>query len=341
MNEKVNSKFIYRCNFCDKIYASASSLCNHNKKFHSIIEVGKSTLKVNNEVVCGSLHNKCMMQSNQKKYKCNFCNREFNDRSNKSKHEKICKKKDNINDNLEIKKMELRLKIQEQEIIKLKLKLATSKKADTITLKQLNKLLIERQKEYQNYINNINNGTIYNGSVHHIVNNIQLVGFGKENDILETLTNKEKKQIMDSRYKCLEKFIEIVHCGNYDKFKNIIVTNMKDNFMYKYDEPKGQFILATKDDTINSLIDNRMYELETIYDELLEKNKLDDKTKDIIEKFINKLNNDDSKYTDSEGHVYDTYKKYKINEIKLILYNNKDKITNDISLLLTTSNVLV
>ena len=161
---------------------------NHNKKFHSTIVVDKSTLKVNNVVVCGSLQNKVVPQSNQKNYKCNFCNREFNDRSNKSKHEKICKKKASINDNLKIKKMELRLKIQEQEIIKLKLKLATSKKADTITLKQLNKLLIERQKEYQNYINNINNGTIYNGNVQHVVNNIQLVGFGKEEDILETLS---------------------------------------------------------------------------------------------------------------------------------------------------------
>ncbi len=76
---------------------------------------------------------------------------------------------------------------------------------------------------------------------------------------------------------------------------------------------------------------------ETIYDELLEKNKLDDKTKDIIEKFINKINDDKSKYTDEEGHIHETYKNYKINEIKLILYNNQDKIINDISLLLTTS----
>ncbi len=233
----------------------------------------------------------------------------------------------------------LKIKDQEKEILKLKLKLERSKKADVVTLRQLNKLLLERKEEYQNYINNLNNnGTIYNGSnVQNIVNNIQLIGFGKEEDIVETLTNKEKKLIIDSKYKCLEKFVEIVNCGKYDKFKNIIVTNIKDNYMYRFDESKSQFVLASKDETIKCLIDNRIYDLETIYDELLEKNKLDDKTKDIIEKFINKLNDDKTKYTDEEGHIHETYKNYKINEIKLILYNNQDKIMNDISLLLTTS----
>lgn len=204
-------------------------------------------------------------------------------------------------------------------------------------MNQLNKLLLERHNQYQNYINNINNGNIYNNNVQNIVNNFQLIGFGKEEDIIERLTNKEKKQIMDSRYKCLEKIIEIVHCGKYNQFKNILVTNIKDNYMFKYDDAKGQFVLSTKDDVINSLIDNRMYELETIYDEMLEKNILDEKTKDIIEEFINKLNNE-SKYTDSDGKEHKTYKQYKVNEIKLILYNNKDKISNDISLLLTTSD---
>jgi len=39
----------------------------------------------------------------------------------------------------------------------------------------------------------------------------------------------------------------------------------------------------------------------------------------------------------SEEH--NNYKQYKINEIKVLLYNNQDKITNDISLLLTTNEV--
>jgi hypothetical protein len=35
MDQKVNDKSEFRCNSCNKNYASKSSLCNHNKKFHN------------------------------------------------------------------------------------------------------------------------------------------------------------------------------------------------------------------------------------------------------------------------------------------------------------------
>jgi hypothetical protein len=34
---------------------------------------------------------------------------------------------------------------------------------------------------------------------------------------------------MNAKFYCLEKLVEIIHCGNYNQFKNIIITNMKDN----------------------------------------------------------------------------------------------------------------
>ena len=144
---------------------------------------------------------------------------------------------------------------------------------------------------------------------------------------------------MNAKYCSLEKLIEIIHCGKYSQFKNIIITNMKDNYMYKYDDKLGHFVLSTKKEVLSSLIDNRIYDLEIIYNDLLDNNKIDEKTKDIIEKFINKINYSDSKYTDLDGNLHDNYKQYKINEIKILLFNNQDKITNDISLLLTTNEV--
>jgi hypothetical protein len=144
---------------------------------------------------------------------------------------------------------------------------------------------------------------------------------------------------MNAKYGCLEKLVETIHCGKYNQFKNIIITNMKDQYMYKYDDNKGQFVLSTKTDVLNSLINYRLDDLEVIYNDLIEYNKLDEKTKDIIEKFVNKINYSDSKFTDSDGKEHEKYKKYKNNEIKVLLYNNQDKITNDISLLLTTNEV--
>jgi hypothetical protein len=143
---------------------------------------------------------------------------------------------------------------------------------------------------------------------------------------------------MSAKYISLDKLIEIVHCGKYNQFKNIIITNMKDNYIYKYDDTLGQFILSTKADILSSLIEYRLGDLEIIYNDLLENNKLDNRTKDIIEKFVNKINSE-SKYTDFDGKEHDNYKQCKINEIKILLFNNQDKIINDISLLLTTDEV--
>jgi hypothetical protein len=59
-----------------------------------------------------------------------------------------------------------------------------------------------------------------------------------------------------------------------------------------------------------SLIDYRISDLEVIYNNLLGENKLDDKTKECIEKFINKIEYSESIYTDVEGNQHKNYKEY-------------------------------
>ncbi len=316
------------CIICNKEYKTYNSLWNHTKKYHN------DHVNNNKEII-----------DNKKKYNCKYCNKLFTYKQSRSHHEnKYCKSKNqlDINENkkqiennkmkLENDKIKLEILKKEENIIKLKLKLENSNKIENITLKKLNKKLLERNNIIKN--NNIN------FNVQNIVNNIQLVGFGKE-EVIEMLTLKEKKLIMNSRYKCLEKLIEIIHCGKYNQFKNIIITNMKDQYMYKYDDKHGIFILSPKTDVLNSLINYRLDDLEVIYNDLLENNKLDEKTKDIIEIFINKINYSDSKFIDCEGKEYNNYKQYKINEIKILLYNNQDKTTNDISLLLSANEITV
>jgi hypothetical protein len=61
---------------------------------------------------------------------------------------------------------------------------------------------------------------------------------------------------------------------------------MNNNYLYKYDDSKGYFILSTKSEVLNSLVDNRVGELEIIYNSLLSKNKIDDITKDINELIV-------------------------------------------------------
>ena len=209
---------------------------------------------------------------------------------------------------LEIKKQEEKntkeknlLLQQEKDILKLKLKLEKSEMIDNVTLKQLNKKLLERhnlikKSMINSNINSHNTNNIQNNNV--INNTFQLVGFGKE-EIVELLTMNEKKQIMNARMGCLEKLIEIVHCGDYNQFKNIIITNMKDGLVYKYVDSVGQFKLATKSEALNHLVDSRFDDIQIIYNELINYNKIDERTKNLIEKFINNFQDPDKKFYDS------------------------------------------
>ena len=325
MDNKLKLKVDFICKICNKEYSSYKSLWNHNTKFHNV-KIPQCQYNVNTKSI------PCKYNVNNAIISCEYCKKIFTTRQAKSLHiKKYCK--NIIDKDIKLEEIKLQLAKEESKILQLKLKLQNSTKVDNITLKKLNKLLLERN-------NLIKNSTInsHNKIQNNITNNFQLVGFGKE-EVVELLTNKDKKLIMNSKYCSLEKLIEIVHCGTYNQFKNIVITNMKDNFMYKYDDSKGQFILSTKNDVLNSLINYRLEDLEVIYNDLLGKNKLDDVTKNCIETFINKINYVDSKFTDIDGKQHDNYKQYKINEIKVLLFNNQDKITNDISLLLIANEI--
>ena len=55
MDKKVNDKSEFRCNICNKLYSSKSSLCNHNKKFHDNIN--------NNNQLVSHMHNQALVPS--------------------------------------------------------------------------------------------------------------------------------------------------------------------------------------------------------------------------------------------------------------------------------------
>ena len=143
---------------------------------------------------------------------------------------------------------------------------------------------------------------------------------------------------MNSRLGSLEKMVEITHCGDYNQFKNIIITNLKDNFAYRYDDIKGYFVAVTKNALLEDVVAHRVTDIEAIYDELQTANKIDAKTKKLIQDFLDRMGNDDAPFFDNEVK-YDNFKSYKINNIKILLYNNQDKITKDIALLISDNAV--
>ena len=293
----------YNCNDCNKSYSCYRSLWGHNKKFHNGIKTEKMIVE----------------EKNTTGYECRICNKMYKHRPARCRHEKTCK--GIITDKeIELEKCKTINKKIDLEALKLKIKLQSMTRIDNKTFKAVNKLLMNR--------------SITNNTMNININLPNILSLGHEN-VVETLSRYDKKLILDSRFSSLDKIVEIVHCGVHNMFKNIIITNLKDKFAYRYDEKKGYFITGNKSDVLDDLVANRMMDLEEIYDELSSANKIDSKTKKLIQEFLDKMENE-------EAFVYDTveypnYKSYKMNNIKIFLYNNQDKITKDIALLIGES----
>jgi hypothetical protein len=341
---------LYECKKCNKIYKTYQTLWKHNKIFHNnnVIIHNDNVSIITNDVSINK--NNVSINKNE----CIYCNKIFKSRQNKWEHQtKHCKDKikseklkeqelelekiklekinEDKNKELELEKIKLEKMKEEKEILKLKIKLQNCKRLDNKTFKAVNKFLMDRsfKNSNNNNINSQNNNTI---------NNYQILSIGDE-QLREALTFKEKKQIMNARLCSLDKIVEIAHCGKYTKFKNIVITNLKDNFAYKYDENKGFFVTVTKTEALGDLVSYRTMDIEAIYNELSSANKIDDKTKELIQKFMDQIENSDVPYYDvNEDIKYTNYKSYKINDIKILLYNNQDKITKDIALLFTNES---
>jgi hypothetical protein len=291
----------YKCLECKKNYASYKSLWNHNSKFHKV-EVVENVVKVENNVVNDVVKN---VVENIKKNKCKNCNKELSDRISRWRHEKTCDnnitKDDKIDlvlkENLIMKKQIKEIeKNSQKEIEKLKDLLQKSLKIHPKTLTKINKQL-----------NNNNNG---------IINNNIYVQLGREN-LSDILSSKEKIGILNRQAMGLNDLIELVHAsGKYKKFMNVYITNLQNTIAYKFDEKANSFIAVNKNELLNDLVDSRVYDIEKFFEEY--QTKFDAKKVEQIKKFIERMGNED-----------DPLKGIKKEEIKLILYNNLEKIKSN------------
>ena len=85
-----------------------------------------------------------------------------------------------------------------------------------------------------------------------------------------------------------------------------------------------QFISVMKNEILNELIDTHVKEINLSLEK--NKNKLNEKYVVRLEKFLDMLNDDDTKFTDHNNKkTYTSYKAYKMNSIKLLIYNQSDK----------------
>ena len=161
---------------------------------------------------------------------------------------------------------------------------------------------------------NSNNRTNTN-TINTVINNnntIRLVGLGNEN-IVELLSDKEKKQILGKMHKSLIHLIEKVHfSGEYPQFANVVITNLKSKLAYKYSEDEQKFIVDTAEKVIQEVIDNHFDDICTIYEE--QKDSLDKKINMRTGEFIEQHSNNPEKY------------KQATDDVRLMMYNKREKV---------------
>jgi hypothetical protein len=311
----------FECNICNKKYTNKSGIWKHNNKYHkdSCIQNNTNLHKNPTEIIKNptELHkNPPIIQLN--KYECEYCNNIFSRNDSLKRHYNICKykeekikndKESQINTDIllnENNKLKLIIEKQSEEIKEVKLMISSlinkNCKVHPKTLQKINKQLINDNK----YIS-INKGTVNN--------TYNIIGLGHEN-LTEVFSRKEKMAILKNRFHCLPELVEYAHFNDkYPQFKNILITNTQNTLAYKYDTKKKQFVAVNKDDLLDDIVDERMCDINSFYDEL--ENDLDEKTKEIIEKVKDKIENDPA------------YKELKKKDIKLIIYNNRKKVIKD------------
>ena len=128
----------------------------------------------------------------------------------------------------------------------------------------------------------------------------------------------------------VEESIKLVHFNdNRPEYKNILITNLRDNIAYIFDgnkftsplDPAGLLPVAqNKDIILNELFDSHFGNIESymLNDDIITRLN-DDILYKYLTKFINEINKDEKNKDYKNG-----YKFFKINEIKTFVYNNTD-----------------
>lgn len=314
----------YFCNLCNKEYKSYQSLWNHKHKFHSddiLINTKNETIKAHKSekyitekepirtekepIRTGIIENITKKEPDITDIKCEFCNTIFTFNSALYRHKNLrCKVKHQLslnNDTINMLK-------KENNTFKEEIKELRDQLLDIMnkTCKVHPKQMLKINKQLNQNMNNSLNGVINsNNKIYNIVS------LGNEN-LLQTLTQKEQLNILNKKTKCLDYLIKYVHFNDkYPQFKNICITNQNNNIAYKYDSSENKFMATTKEQLLDILIDCRMEDI----DIFLENNNdlIDVSLKEAVERFVNKIDIDEN------------FKNTKKTDIKLMLYNCKDK----------------
>jgi hypothetical protein len=292
----------FECKICCKFYKSSNSLWNHTSKYHN---KNMNNLSTKYEQNMNILSTNDQQNENNKKTDriiCNYCNKKYSCYTSVMRHEKKCKEKN------------LTLASTENNINQITDKIINILKQDNIhieqkTINKIQKLINNIELNKSNIINSNNNNN------NNIVNNINIIGFGKEN-LREIFTQNEQLEILNRKHSALLTLIEKAHFNpKYPQLHSIILTNHKNDTIYLYDGENNFFKLSDKNESIETIINNKVCDIEDFYNE--HKDKLNSSVKKAIETIIeDRYENDDKPLVNKKIRK----------DINNLLYNNRQKV---------------
>ena len=274
------------------------SLCDEPKMLQNAPKCSKMLQNGEN------LAPKCskMLQKSDPKT-CEFCKKTFFKKSNVNKHYMICKEKkkydeNNIIHNIQIE--ELKDKVED-----LLVKLSEQNN---------NKILNTTNNNITNNNNNNCNNSYNSNSNNNITQNITINNYGEEN--LKCLSEAYLSKLIKGAFTAIPKLIEKIHFNpEYPENHNIKITNKKEPYIKVRKNNKWE--LQDKKETIDTIVDEKYYILDDHIDTQEELNNLSEFEKDIMDKFKDRINNDE-----------DLLKEIK-KKSELIILNRSNDIKNE------------
>ncbi len=306
----------YTCNLCNKQYKTSQSLCNHKRIYHpenkpiisQVLDKNKPEISQNKPEISHSKPDIDNTQNN-KKYKCKYCPNEYLFNQSKWKHEQKCNNK--IKQNINIEELIKQNEMKDKEIEEIKQSFDKFKKQ---MLDMMNQKYKMHPKTFQKMINSNNTNNTNNNQINMTINNnIKYVEIGNEN-LYNVFTKQEKLMLLKQIGSPIENIVRYTHLNDkYPQFQNIIITNIRSNQAYAYNEQLNKFILCDKNDLLDEMMLFRYDDLIFFFEQY--SHILSPKLRDTLNKSF--LLRDDK-----------TFCKNKSGEFNVIIYNecNKENI---------------
>jgi len=235
--------------------------------------------------------------------KCNICNKKFTRSDNYKRH------------------MMFRCKFTIEPIKEnnkvIELLTEMNHKIENLQIKnnELQNTILELKEQKSSITTNTNSHNTTNNTI----NNNVIIKFGDE-DAKSILSKKDIQYIVDAHKEyLLQRSIEVTHCNNkYPSLQNIYVPDKKMQMINIFNGENYE--LKNIETVIMDLItthQNNLDDYRRMKDIKIDRNKRED-----MDEYVDNFHRFNESSSDHKKQLYDSV----LNDVKLILYNNKDKI---------------